>query len=75
MSAEGAHLLEDARKYAPVLERMVDILSKDNMTFEAALQRAARELELEIPEHVQAPLIVTAFKIFAGGRIPGLPEA
>ncbi len=76
MSAdEGTQLLEDARRFAPILERMVDILADDNMTFGAALAQAARELGLEVPEHVEAALLTTAFKIFGGRGFPGAPDA
>lgn len=67
--------LDEARKYAPILERMVDILSKENMTFGAAMSRASRELGIEVPKHMEEPLLTSAFKVFAGRGIPGAAEA
>ncbi len=67
--------LDEARKYAPILERMVDILAKENMTFGAAMSRASRELSIEVPKHMEEPLLMLAFKVFAGRGIPGAAEA
>jgi hypothetical protein len=69
-------LSEDAKKYAPVLDRMIEILGSSNdITFGIALNRAASELGIEVPEHMHGPLLTSAFKVIAGGRIPGAPDA
>lgn len=68
-------VLDEARKYAPVLERMIDILAEDSMTFGAAMNQASRELGIKVPTHMEAPLLTLAFNVFAGRRIPGAAEA
>ena len=67
--------LDEARQYAPVLARMIDILAEDNITFGAAMEQASRETGIEVPEHMQAPMLRVAFKMFSGGGFPGAPEA
>lgn len=68
---------EEAYKYAPVLERMVALLgAKDSgITFGQAMAQASSELGIQIPEHMVEPLLTAAFKVIAGGRIPGVPDA
>lgn len=67
----------DPDKYAPVLQRMVELLGeKDSkMTFGDAMKRAARELHLPVPPHMEEPLFISALQVIAGGRIPGAPDA
>jgi len=66
----------DARKYAPVLQLMVEILGKEgNTTFEDAMNRAARELKLDVPEKMQNTILRAAYRIIATGRIPRAPDA
>jgi|HubBroStandDraft_5_1064220.scaffolds.fasta_scaffold116736_2 hypothetical protein len=68
--------MNDVTPYAPVLERMVELLgSSDTMTFDSAMSQASTELAVEIPEHMRGPLLISAFKVVAGGRIPGAPDA
>jgi len=66
----------DAHKYAPVLQLMIEIIGKEqNTTFEDAMNRAARELKLEVPAHMQDNILRAAYRIIATGGIPGAPEA
>lgn len=67
----------DPDRYAPVLERMVVLLgAKDSkITFGEAMKRAARELRISIPDHMEEPLLISALRVIAGGRIPGAPDA
>jgi hypothetical protein len=68
--------LRDARHCAPVLERVIDILTADNnLTFGAALDRAQRELGILVPKHIEGPLLSIALKIIMNRKIPGAPEA
>lgn len=68
--------------YAPVLERMVELLQRDErMKFGDALERAAVErgfggvivmpgavlVRPEIPEHVRQAMLTGAFKLVTGG--------
>lgn len=58
------------------LDRMVEILeASSTTTFGAALDRAERELNVIVPERMQAPLLTAAFKIIGGQKIPGLADA
>jgi hypothetical protein len=69
---------DESRKYAPVLQRTVELLGKEGaekLTFGAALVLAASELNTVIPKHLEAPLLLSAFKIIAAQRIPGAPDA
>jgi hypothetical protein len=70
-------VLEDTQKYAPVLQRAVEILgaTDENVKFGEALSRASHELSLPIPEHMEGPLLSVLFRIFGSGKIPGLPDA
>lgn len=68
----------DAVKYAPVLERMVEIMGdpkSERVTFGDAMKRAAEELGIEVPEHMHEPLLVMAFRVISSGRIPGAADA
>jgi|GEM_PF-2099889 hypothetical protein len=68
----------DAMKYAPVLRRMVELLGaegNERLRFDEAMKRASTELKLEVPEHMVEPLLIVAFKVIGGGRIPGAPDA
>jgi hypothetical protein len=68
----------DPEKYGPVLGRMVELLGapgSQQLTFGQALLRASTELQLHVPPHMHGPLLTAAFKVIAGGKIPGLPEA
>ncbi len=72
----AAEVMDEARKYAPVLDRMVTILgSESGVTFGVAMARASSELGLKVPEHMVMPLMVSAFKVISTGRIPGAPDA
>lgn len=71
-----ADLCNDLQTYAPVLARMIELLgSNPKLSFGVALEQAARERHISIPEHMQEPLLISAFKVMASGKIPGLPEA
>ena len=65
---------QEAKKYAPVLERMVEILGVKNskLSFGDAMKRAARELDIVIPEAMVPPLLTSAFKVISSGKIPGI---
>jgi hypothetical protein len=68
----------DPQKYAPVLGRMVELLGapgSQQLTFGQALLRASKELRITVPTYMNGALIMAAFKVIAGGKIPGLPEA
>ena len=71
--------LDRARRFSPVLERMVEIMGASGndrgMTFGKAMERASRELQTPVPPDMEEPLLVLAFKIISGGRIPGAPDA
>ena len=72
-----ANLCNAPATYAPVLERMIEILGANDhgVTFGAAMDRASREKGLPVPPHMVEPIMVAAFSVIANGRIPGLPEA
>jgi len=68
----------DPMTYAPVLQRMVEILGSSNergTTFGAALEQASKEKGIPVPKHMYGPLLVSAFKVIATGKIPGCPDA
>lgn len=68
----------DAVKYAPVLERMVEILGKgdrEGISFGEAMLLASLELGIEVPEHMESSLLTSAFQVISGGRIPGAADA
>lgn len=67
--------LKGARHCAPVLERVIDILSKEPDTkFGDALDRAQFQLGVLIPQRMEGPILALAFKIIAGRKIPGAPD-
>lgn len=70
---------QEALKYAPVLQRMVDILgalhTDEKMKFGDALKQATAELGVELPLHMEVAILTAALKVVAGGRIPGAPDA
>lgn len=68
----------DAVKYAPVLERMVEILGSwegERVSFGQAMDQASRELGIVVPLYMEAFLLTSAFQIISGGRLPGAPDA
>lgn len=66
----------DPEKYAPVLERMVELLgSNENMTFGDALDQAASELGITVPGEVLGVLLTSVFSVITCGRIHGAPDA
>lgn len=70
--------MRDENKYAPVLERMIEILGAENgekVTFGTALELASKELNILVPDHMFGPLLTSAFQIIGGRRIPGAPDA
>jgi len=70
--------MSEANKYAPVLEKMVEILGAKNnekLTFGIALERASIQLDIPVPDHMYGPLLASAFRIIGIGRIPGAPDA
>jgi hypothetical protein len=69
---------DEAQTYAPVLQRVVEILGatgNENLTFGAALERASRELCVVVPRHVEMPLLCAALQVIAARRIPGAADA
>jgi hypothetical protein len=68
--------MTDARHCAPVLERVIDILTEDeNVPFGEAIKRAQLELGLAVPDYMEETILILAFKIVVSRKIPGLPEA
>jgi hypothetical protein len=68
--------VEEAKTYAPVLERMVEILGKKNrLTLGEALAIASNELRIVIPRDMEGPLQSAAFGIISTGKMPGAPDA
>lgn len=71
--------LDRARRFAPVLERMVEIMGAERaergMTFGKAMALAAHQLRTPVPPDMEEPLLVSAFQVISGGRIPGAPDA
>lgn len=70
---------EAALKYAPVLQRMVEILGNlqtdEKMKFGEAFEQAKAELQIEVPLHMEVVILTSAFDVIANGRIRGLPDA
>lgn len=65
-----------ARAYAPVLAKMVELLgSTPSLRFARALDIACAELAIDPPEDIRAELLVRAFQVIGSGRIPGCPDA
>lgn len=67
-----------SRKFAPVLERMVEIMgSSEHVRFGEALDRASTELGLVVEKGSveEEALLKGAFRVIATGRIPGAPDA
>lgn len=59
-----ANAEKESRRYAPVMMRMMKILTVDtSVKFGAALTRAAKELGVRIPQHIEAAMLKTAFKL------------
>ena len=67
----------DPATYAPVLERMVEILGANDtgVSFGQAMDRASKEKGIPVPKHMVEPLLVAAFKVIGSGRIQGSPDA
>jgi len=63
--------------YVPVLVRMVELVVQSDATFGVALDQAARECghTLPLPREIEAALLTVAFRMVAGGGIPGAAEA
>ncbi len=69
-----------ARRFAPVLARMVELLSdaqarRERLSFGAALRQASIDLDIPVPREEEAHLLTSIFQIMAEGRIPGCPDA
>ena len=61
-------LVEQMMPYAPVLERVVDLVNADGkLKYGDALAQAKRELGVEVPEDVERAIIVAAFKVSLNG--------
>lgn len=68
--------MEKALKYAPVLQRAVELLGSDEkLKFGAAIEQASTELGIPVPEDMVGPLMIAAFQVIGPGRIPGAPDA
>lgn len=67
----------DPATYAPVLQRMIEILGANDtgVTFGEAMDRASKEKNISVPDHMIEPIMVAAFSVIASGRIPGAPDA
>jgi len=58
----------DMQRYAPVLERVVDLVSKDpGLRYGDALDQAMRALDIAVPQAVQAAILTAAFRISVNG--------
>lgn len=56
------------RPYAPVLERVVNLVTANpKLKYGAALERAIRDLKIEVPEDVRDRILVVAFQVTANG--------
>lgn len=65
-----------ARMYAPVLAKMVELLgTHPKLRFSRVLDVACAELQMDPPEQIRAELLVRAFTVVSTGRIPGCPDA
>ena len=67
-----------ARVYAPVLMRMIDVMSGRGGTFGEALTVAAADCGHDVatmPPEVVESILVLAFRIVGSGRIPGAADA
>lgn len=69
-----------ARRFAPVLARMVELIADaqtrgERLSFGAALRRAAADMGIPVPADEEAHLLTAAFQVVATGRIPGCPDA
>lgn len=54
--------------YAPVLERVVDLVTADSsMHFGTALEQAIQDLKIEVPDAVQQAILIAAFKVSVQG--------
>ena len=74
----GAEADELGRRYAPVLQEMVEMLGAEGdnkLTFGQALEQAQAKTGIVVPEDMHAHLLTSAFQIISSGRIPGLPDA
>lgn len=69
-------VIHDARHCAPVLARMIDILTAEpNVQFGEALAKAQLDTGVLVPEHMESIVITTAFKIITSRKFPGAPDA
>lgn len=70
--------LELAQQYGPALHRMVELLGAEGSrhSFGSAMEAALLELGLPPPPPaIEMGLLTSAFRIIAGGRVPGCPDA
>lgn len=66
VSAASAAVAE-AKRYVPVLARMVKLLREDDsLPFGIAMSRASAEVGILVPDHMQFPILRTVFKIVTG---------
>lgn len=71
---------QEALAYAPVLQRMVEMMGskeaeEEGLTFSVAMARAAASLGIAVPDHMEGPLLLAAFRIITGGKFQGAPDA
>lgn len=69
-----------ARQYAPVLAKMVEIMTAEEargvrITFGLALELASKIEETPIPREAEEYLLTAAFSAVVNRRIPGCPDA
>jgi hypothetical protein len=61
-------MCEVLMQYAPVLERVVNLVLKDaGLRYGDALNQAMRELDIAVPEAVQAAILRAALRISVNG--------
>lgn len=61
-------LVEEMKLYAPVLERVVDLVLKNKfLKYGDALESAIKELSIEVPEQVQEAILMAAVRISVSG--------
>jgi hypothetical protein len=59
---------EEMLPYAPVLERVIDlVMANPRLSYGAALEQASRDLAIEVPADVQAAILRSAFQISLQG--------
>lgn len=74
---EFVSISEQAYVYAPILEKMIDIMAaNDKITFKSAFETAKQITGiLEVPQHIENAIMTAAFKVISSGKIPGAPDA